>query len=152
MSTGIERYQPACLRVLAVLTSHEPPGNAAVFVGVSAGFSANLLITGLDPLLAGLSTEGAQVLDPAYEVAATCNWWFMIASTLLLTAAGTAATRWLVEPRQTVPAATFEAESSTVEGDRAAEDRGLRFAGGAPMPRRPARPGPGVGGRARRAG
>ncbi len=104
-------------------------GIGAATAGVTAGFSANLLITGLDPLLAGLSTRGAHLIDPDYQVAVTANWWFMIASTLLLTAAGTAATRWLVEPRQMVPAATPKAESSTDEGDRAAEDRGLRFAG-----------------------
>ncbi len=74
-------------------------GLAAVFAGVSAGYSANLLITSLDPLLAGLSTEAAQILDENYEVAATSNWFFMIASTILLTAVGWAVTAWFVEPR-----------------------------------------------------
>ena len=48
-------------------------GLAAVFAGVSAGFSANLLLTGLEPLLAGFSTSAARILDPEYEVAATAN-------------------------------------------------------------------------------
>ena len=48
-------------------------GLAAVFVGVSAGFSANLLVTGLDPLLAGFTTEGARILDSSYTVAATAT-------------------------------------------------------------------------------
>jgi hypothetical protein len=61
-------------------------GIAAVTAGVTCGFSANLFITGLDPLLAGLSTAGAHLLDPDYAVAISANWWFMIASTLLLTA------------------------------------------------------------------
>ncbi|MDG2381886.1 MAG: AbgT family transporter [Pirellulaceae bacterium] len=74
-------------------------GLAAVFSGVSAGFSANLLPTGLDPLLAGFTESGAQVLDPTYRVAATCNWWFMIASTIMLTLVGWAVTAWFVEPR-----------------------------------------------------
>ncbi|NNM31275.1 MAG: AbgT family transporter, partial [Akkermansiaceae bacterium] len=74
-------------------------GIAAVFVGVSAGFSANLFITGLDPLLAGFSTEGARILDGTYEVAATSNYWFMIVSTVVLTFTGWAVTAWLVEPR-----------------------------------------------------
>jgi len=78
-----------------------PPlvGLAAVFAGVSAGFGANLLVTSLDPLLAELSGDGARLLDPEYAVAATANWWFMIASTLLLTAVGWATTHWFVEPR-----------------------------------------------------
>ncbi len=74
-------------------------GLAAVFSGVSAGFGANLLVTSLDPLLAGLSSEGAQLLDPGYRVAATANLWFMIASTVLLTGVGWAVTAYWVEPR-----------------------------------------------------
>jgi len=74
-------------------------GIAAVFAGVAAGFNANLVVTGLDPMLAALSTEGAQILDPDYEVAATCNWWFMIASTFVITAVGWATTSWFVERR-----------------------------------------------------
>jgi aminobenzoyl-glutamate transport protein len=74
-------------------------GLAAVFAGVSAGFNANLLITGLDPMLAELSTLGARVVDPLYAVAPTCNWWFMIASTFVITLVGWGVTSKLVEPR-----------------------------------------------------
>jgi aminobenzoyl-glutamate transport protein len=74
-------------------------GIAVVFAGVSAGFSANLWVTGLDPMLAGLSTSGAQIVDPKYHVAATANVWFLFVSTFLLTAAGWAVTALFVEPR-----------------------------------------------------
>ena len=74
-------------------------GLAAVFSGVAAGFSANLLPTGLDPLLAGFTQAGANILDQGYVVAATCNWWFMIASTIMLTFVGWAVTAFFVEPR-----------------------------------------------------
>lgn len=74
-------------------------GMAAVFAGVSAGFSANLVITSLDPLLSGLSEAGAQILDPGYTVVPTCNWYFMIVSTVLLTLVGWGVTHWFVEPR-----------------------------------------------------
>lgn len=74
-------------------------GIAAVFAGVAAGFNANLVVTGLDPMLAALSTQGAQIIDPEYEVAATCNWWFMIASTFVITGVGWATTSWFVERR-----------------------------------------------------
>ena len=74
-------------------------GLAAVFAGVSAGFNANLFVTGLDPLLAGLSTAGAQTIDAAYQVAATCNWYFMIASTVVMTLAGWIVTASFVERR-----------------------------------------------------
>lgn len=74
-------------------------GIAAVFSGISAGFSANLLITSLDPLLSGLTQTGARVIEPSYEVNAACNWWFLMASTLILTLAGWAVTALFVEPR-----------------------------------------------------
>jgi aminobenzoyl-glutamate transport protein len=74
-------------------------GLAAVFAGVAAGFNANLFITGLDPMLAGFATTGAQVIDPNYVVNPACNWWFMIASTVVMTLTGWAVTAWFVEKR-----------------------------------------------------
>ncbi|MEM8834979.1 MAG: AbgT family transporter [Planctomycetota bacterium] len=74
-------------------------GIAAVFAGVAAGFNANLLVTSLDPLLANLSTIGANVIDPDYVVAPTSNWMFMIASTFIITMTGWAITSLVVERR-----------------------------------------------------
>jgi aminobenzoyl-glutamate transport protein len=74
-------------------------GIAAVFAGVAGGFGANLLPTSLDPLLANFTSAGAQLVAPGYTVAATANWWFMIASTVLLTGVGWAVTAIWVEPR-----------------------------------------------------
>lgn len=74
-------------------------GIAAVFAGVSAGFCANLLVTGLDPMLSELSTSAASLAEPDYAVAATSNWWFAAFSTVFLTLIGWAVTAWFVEPR-----------------------------------------------------
>ncbi len=74
-------------------------GIAAVFAGVSAGFNANLFITGLDPMLAGFATTGGQVIDPNYEMNPACNWWFMVASTFVMTLTGWAVTSFFVERR-----------------------------------------------------
>jgi aminobenzoyl-glutamate transport protein len=74
-------------------------GLAAVFAGVAAGFNANLFITGLDPLLAGFATKGGQVIDPDYQMNPACNWWFMIASTFVITLAGWFVTSRFVERR-----------------------------------------------------
>ncbi len=91
---------PPIAAVLFIMAKRSPVvGIAAVFAGVSAGFGANLFITSLDPLLAGFSQAGAQILDKDYQIAVTCNWWFMIASTLLLTAVGWFVTVRYVEPR-----------------------------------------------------
>jgi len=107
-------------------------GIAAVTAGVTCGFSANLFLTGLDPLLAGLSTAAAHLLDPSYEVAISANWWFMIVSTLVLTAAGAFVTWRFVEPRLPRPtAAEMEHGARPAEAPEQLHDadRGLRFAG-----------------------
>ncbi len=78
---------------------HPLAGMAAAFAGASGGFSANLLIGAIDPLLAGISTEGARILDPSYVVDPTGNWYFMMASTIIITIIGTVITEKIVEPR-----------------------------------------------------
>ncbi|HDO28056.1 MAG TPA: AbgT family transporter [Bacteroidetes bacterium] len=74
-------------------------GMAAAFAGVSGGFSANLILGTIDPLLAGLSQEAAQIINPAYEVNPTANYYFMVVSTLLIAFAGTFVTEKIVAPR-----------------------------------------------------
>jgi aminobenzoyl-glutamate transport protein len=78
---------------------HPLAGLAAAFAGVSGGYSANLLLGTVDPLLAGITEEAARLIDPEYEVHAAVNWYFMIGSTFLVTAMGTLVTSILVEPR-----------------------------------------------------
>ena len=78
---------------------HPLAGLAAAFAGVSAGFSSNLLLTGLDPLLAGFTTPAAQLIDANYEVAATANYYLMIALVPVFIIVGTWITERLVEPR-----------------------------------------------------
>ncbi|SHK18454.1 aminobenzoyl-glutamate transport protein [Anaerobranca californiensis DSM 14826] len=85
--------------IFAVKGRHPLAGLAAAFAGVSGGFSANLLISTLDPLLAGITMESAKILDPDYFVAPTVNWYFMIASTFLITIVGTWVTERIVAPR-----------------------------------------------------
>lgn len=113
-------------------------GIAAVTAGVTCGFSANLVLTGLDPLLAGLTSAAAQLLAPGYQVAVTANWWFMIAATLVLTLTGSAVTRWLLEPRLALGAPATAAVVADQTPHVAAgpdqdtapdERRGLRWAG-----------------------
>jgi len=112
-------------------------GLAAVFAGVSAGFNANLFITGLDPMLAGFATTGATVIDPDYVVNPACNWWFMIASTFVITIAGWATTAWFVERRLKSKAPEDGGPTIPTDGDLDAqrlqpnEIRGLRVALGA---------------------
>jgi len=78
---------------------HPVAGMAAAFAGVSGGFSANLALGTVDPLLAGLSQEAARILDPTYTVNPTANYYFMVVSTFVIAFAGTLVTEKIVEPR-----------------------------------------------------
>lgn len=78
---------------------HPLAGIAAAFAGVSGGFSANFVPSGIDPLLAGLTQEGAKVLDPDYVVNPLCNWYFTASSSFLIVLVGWAITDWLIEPK-----------------------------------------------------
>ncbi len=74
-------------------------GLAAVTFGVAGGFSANLLLTSLDPLLQGLTEQAARLTDPSAVVEVSCNWYFMFASTFLVTLIGWGVCRFVTEPR-----------------------------------------------------
>ncbi len=106
---------PPIAAVLFIIANRSPVvGIATVFAGVSAGFGANLFITSLDPMLSGISTTSAQIIDANYQVIITCNWYFMFASTILLTIVGWFVTAQYVEPR-------FNANSTIAKPDHIAK-------------------------------
>lgn len=78
---------------------HPMAGLAAAFAGVSGGYSANLVLGTIDPLLAGISEEMARIIDPAYTVNPAANYYFMVASVFTITLAGVLITERFVEPR-----------------------------------------------------
>lgn len=115
------------------LGRHPLAGLAAAFAGVSGGYSANLLIGTVDPLLAGITEEAARIFDPTYEVHPAVNWYFMIGSTFLITALGTWVTVKIVEPKlgpydPSEAAGDLEAVTS-IEPLTSQERQGLRRAG-----------------------
>ena len=89
---------PLAAVIFGAVGRHPLAGLAAAFAGVSGGYSANLLLGTLDPLLAGLSEEAARLVDPAYTVNPACNYYFMAASTFVIATAGTIVTERVVEP------------------------------------------------------
>ncbi|MDQ3617678.1 MAG: AbgT family transporter [Pseudomonadota bacterium] len=105
---------------------HPILGMAAAFAGVSGGYSANLLLGTIDPLLAGLSQEAARIIDPAYTVSPAANWYFMIVSTFLVTSLGWWVTERFVARR--FPDAPQAEGDEVIEQMSAAEKRGLLFA------------------------
>jgi aminobenzoyl-glutamate transport protein len=107
---------------------HPIAGMAAAFAGVSGGFSANLAIGTVDPLLAGLSQEAARILDPSYEVNPTANYYFMVASTFIIALAGTFVTEKIVEPRLGKYQGETDAEQQKMDHLSKEEKRGLLMA------------------------
>lgn len=126
-STGYVVLVPLGAILFMAFGRHPIAGLAAAFAGVSGGWSANLLIGTNDPMFAGMSTQAANMLDPNYTVSPLCNWFFMFASTFVVTAVGTFVTDKIVEPRL----GKYEGyvDPAANNGLTAEEKRGLRFAG-----------------------
>jgi aminobenzoyl-glutamate transport protein len=90
---------PMAALIFQAVGRHPLAGLAAAFAGVSGGYSANLLLGTIDPLLAGLSEEAARIVDAGYRVNPACNYYFMAASTFVVATAGTVVTERVVIPR-----------------------------------------------------
>ncbi|MFN3875454.1 MAG: AbgT family transporter, partial [Flavobacteriales bacterium] len=105
---------------------HPLAGLAAAFAGVSGGYSANLLLGTIDPLLAGLSQEAARIIRPDYMVNPACNYYFMAASTFLIAGLGTWVTERIVAPR--LGRYSGEEKPEEIRKATVEEKRGMRFA------------------------
>jgi aminobenzoyl-glutamate transport protein len=101
---------------------------AATFAGVSGGFSANLILGTIDPLLAGLSEEAARILDPTYTVNPTANYYFMVASTFMIAFAGTFVTEKIVAPRFGKYTRDIDEKDKSIERLSKQEKKGLKMA------------------------
>ena len=106
---------------------HPIAGMAAAFAGVSGGYSANLVLGTIDPLLAGLTQEAAHIVDPTYSVSPAANYYFLAASTLLVAIAATWVTEKLVVPRLGAYTGAEKADGE-LRPLSAAERKGLRNA------------------------
>ena len=81
------------------LGRHPLAGIAAAFAGVAGGFGANILPTGLDPMMAAFTEPAARILDPTYTVNPLSNYYFLAASVPLVAIVGTWVTEKIVIPR-----------------------------------------------------
>jgi aminobenzoyl-glutamate transport protein len=90
---------PLAAVIFYSLGRHPLAGLAAGFASSGIGFTANILIAGTDALLSGISTEIAKSINPDVIVTPVDNWYFMSASTIILTIAGGLLTEKFVEPR-----------------------------------------------------
>ncbi|MEZ9765137.1 AbgT family transporter [Vibrio splendidus] len=123
---------PLAAMLFHSLGRHPLAGLAAAFAGVSGGYSANLLIGTVDPLLSGITETAAQMLDPSYSVGPESNWYFMFISTFFISIAGALVTEKIVEPK--LGKYNDEDASEDLSNDSmgkltAIEKKGLRLAG-----------------------
>lgn len=124
---------PLAAAAFLTVKRHPLVGIAAAYAGVSAAFSVNILIAPLDALLTEMTNEAIQIARPGETITITSNFYFSIASTLLMAFIMTIITERIVEPSLGPynPAAggddgTVAPEEATVV-DAEAETRGLRY-------------------------
>lgn len=96
---GFVVFPPLAALIFLGLGRHPLTGMFAAYAGVAAGFSANLIISMLDALVAGFTIPAAQIIDPNYTSTPAMNYYFLIASCFVLTAVGTFVTERYVAPR-----------------------------------------------------
>jgi aminobenzoyl-glutamate transport protein len=108
------------------LGRHPLVGLAAAFSGVAAAFGANFLVKPIDGILAEMTNDAVHIVDPSQSIALTANFYFGIASSVVLIVVCSVVTDWVVEPRF----GSYQGVSPTAQsqGLSAAESRGLRWA------------------------
>ncbi|GAB2684373.1 AbgT family transporter [Aliiglaciecola sp. 3_MG-2023] len=123
---------PLAAMIFHSLGRHPLAGLAAAFAGVSGGYSANLLLGTVDPLLSGITESAAHMIAPDYIVGPEVNWYFMIVSTFAVAAMGAFVTEKIVEPRlgkYDPSEASVELEKQEMTAPSAQEKKGLKMAG-----------------------
>lgn len=127
---GVVIVPPIAALIFSQMGLNPIAGLIAGYAGATAGFTANFFIAGTDVLLAGISTEITKNLGEGLEVSATANWYFMIASTLMLGFVGA-----FVAKKYTIPSCSkFDIINDSPvttqnPGLSASERKGLKHAG-----------------------
>lgn len=98
---------------------HPIAGIAAAFAGVSGGFSANFVPSGIDPLLQGFTQSAARIIDSDIQLNPLNNWYFTSISSILVILVGWYLTDKVIEPRLN------KNTPYTGEGDEIEEDAPL---------------------------
>ena len=123
---GFVLYIPLGAAVFHVVGRHPLAGLAAAFAGVAGGFNANIVLGTIDVLLGGITQSAAAVVKPEIVVTPAANWYFMAASSVLITFVGAWVTEKIIEPR--LGSYTGDAAREAVKPLSTGEKRGLRWA------------------------
>jgi len=108
------------------LGRHPLAGLAAAFAGVAATFGVNFIVKPIDGILAEMTNDAIHIVDPGQSVDLTANFFFGIASSILLILVCTIVTDKVVAPRL----GKYEGEATAESGGALTpqESRGLLFA------------------------
>lgn len=126
---GFVVLPPLAALIFLGIGRHPLLGMFTAFASVSAGFCANLFLGMFDVQGAGFTQAAAQMIDPNYVAAPTMNYFFMVASCLVMTAVGTFVTERFVAPRfegQDLSKYSFDQKDIELTGQ---QSKGLRAAG-----------------------
>jgi aminobenzoyl-glutamate transport protein len=106
---------------------HPLAGMAACFAGVGAIFAVNPILGPIDAMVTEITNEALAVTgsEPLTIVA---NYWFSLASSVLIAVVAYLVTERVIEPRLGAYTGTPETPAGTETIDGAAEARGLRWA------------------------
>lgn len=112
------------------LRRHPLAGMAAAYAGVSAVFAVNIIFTPVDSMITEITNE-AIGLTAGSPITIAANYFFMVASSIIIALVCTVVTERIVEPRlgKYVPESEQSAESEDQGELTPQESRGLRFAG-----------------------
>lgn len=74
-------------------------GVVVAYTSIASGYDASPIPTPNDAIFAGITTEAAQIIDPSAYVSPVSNWYFNIASSLLLAIVITVVTKLVLAKR-----------------------------------------------------
>ena len=109
---------------------HPLAGIAAAFAGVSGGFSANFIPSGIDPLLQSFTQSAAHILDPSYQMNPLANLYFTGLSSIVIVGIGWYVTDKIVEPRlkASMPVDADVEKSTDMDGFSEKESKAFNYA------------------------
>ncbi|WFD10538.1 AbgT family transporter [Tepidibacter hydrothermalis] len=118
---------PLAAIVFLGIGRHPLIGMFAAYAGVAGGFSANVMVSMIDVLLAGFTIPAAQMIDPSYQATPAMNFYFLLASTIVILIASVIITEKIIAPRFD----KYEGDSDSEAVSEITEDekKGLKWAG-----------------------
>lgn len=120
---------PLAAMIFKSVGKHPLAGLAAGFIGVAGGMSANLIITPTDIVNSGITEAAVKSVGASIPVNPAINWYFMIASTFLLTLVGTIVIEKITIPQLGNYTAQVTEDKFNEMKASDKEKRALRYAG-----------------------